>query len=125
VPKLSNRKYLRDLALQRIKRLVRFAEQVRSVEPELANRYGELALAIARKAQLRYPDFLKARVCRRCGAWLVPGFSARVRLRRRGEMKYIAVTCLRCGYVRRYPLKRQEVPPRPWYVFYLRSRRLG
>ena len=109
---------MRDLALQRIKRLVMFAEQVRAVEPELADRYGELALAIARKARLHYPDFLKARVCRRCGAWLVPGVTARVRLRRRGRMKYIAVTCLKCGYVRRYPLKRQKVPPRPWYTFY-------
>uniref|UniRef100_A0A7C4B9N1 Ribonuclease P protein component 4 n=1 Tax=Thermofilum pendens TaxID=2269 RepID=A0A7C4B9N1_THEPE len=114
----SNRKYLRDLALQRIKRLVMFAEQVRTAEPELANRYGELALAIARKAQLHYPDFLKARVCRRCGAWLILGATARVRLRRRGKMKYVAVTCLNCGYVRRYPLKRQKVPPRPWYTFY-------
>ncbi|ABL77966.1 ribonuclease P protein component 4 [Thermofilum pendens] len=109
---------IRDLARQRIKRLLEFAAKVYRVEPRLADRYGELSLLIAKKARLHYPDFLKARVCRKCGAFLVVGFSARVRVKNRGKMKYIAVTCLRCGYTRRYPLKRSAVPPKPWYVLY-------
>ncbi|MCC6004888.1 MAG: hypothetical protein LM590_11165 [Thermofilum sp.] len=109
---------LKDLAWQRIARLLELAEKIYPVEPELANRYGELALAISKKAQMPYPDFLKAKVCRKCGAFLVPGKTMRVRVRNRGNMKYIAITCLRCGYVRRYPLNRKNVPPKPWYVLY-------
>lgn len=108
---------IRELALERIKRLIKLAEQIRHVEPELADRYGSLALMIARKAQIGYPDFLKARVCRRCGAWLAPGSGARVRVKARGKMKYIAVTCVKCGYTRRYPLKRERVP-KPWFYLY-------
>lgn len=119
---MVKRNALKDLALQRIRRLLDFASTVYRVEPSLADRYGEIALAIARKARLRYPDFLKARVCRRCGAFLVPGFSSRVRVKNRGKMKYIAVTCMKCGYTRRYPLGRRRVPPRPWYTFYRRGR---
>lgn len=113
----GEQRYIKDLALQRIERLIRLAEQIRAVEPELANRYGELALTIARKAQVHYPEFLKARVCRRCGSWLAPGTGARVRVKARGKMKYIAVTCLRCGYTRRYPLGRGG-EPKPWYYLY-------
>lgn len=111
------RDYIRELALERIKRLVNLAEQVKHTEPELANRYGALALMLARKARMHYPNFLKARVCRRCGAWLTPGVGGRVRVKARGKMKYIAVTCLKCGYTRRYPLKREELP-KPWYWLY-------
>ncbi len=114
------RRYLQDLALQRIRRLIELGERIKAVEPELANRYGELALAIARKAQLPYPNFLKARVCRRCGSWLTPGTGARVRVKARGKMKYVAVTCLRCGYTRRYPLGRGG-EPKPWYFLYVRE----
>ncbi|QOJ78192.1 ribonuclease P [Infirmifilum lucidum] len=117
---MRRRDEIKDLALQRISRLLELASKVYKVEPGLADRYGELALAIARKAQIKYPDFLKARVCRRCGAFLVPGKSVRVRVKNRGKMKYISVTCLKCGYTRRYPLNRRKVPPRPWYVFYRR-----
>ncbi|MEM1516661.1 MAG: hypothetical protein QXW88_04000 [Thermofilum sp.] len=115
------RDYVRELALERIRRLIRLAEQIRHVEPELADRYGSLALMLARKAQISYPGFLKARVCRRCGAWLAPGTGARVRVRARGKMKYIAVTCMKCGYTRRYPLRREGVP-KPWCYLYPHGR---
>jgi len=115
---MKRRGELKDLALQRISRLLEFAGKVYVVEPELADRYGELALAIARKARLRYPDFLKARVCRKCGAFLVPGITMRVRVKHKGKMKYIAVTCLKCGYTRRYPLGRNPRLHKPWRILY-------
>lgn len=109
---------IKDLARQRIERLLRFAEMVYPTEPELAHRYGKIAMTICKKAQIPYPDTLKAQVCRKCGSFLVPGETMRVRVKNRGKMKYIAVTCLRCGYVRRYPLKWKDVLPKPWHIFY-------
>ncbi|MGB9709221.1 MAG: ribonuclease P protein component 4 [Infirmifilum sp.] len=112
---------LKDLAFERIERLLEFAEKIHSIEPELADRYGSLAMAIARKARLRYPDFLKSRVCRKCGAFLVPGVTMRVRVKNRGKMKYISVTCLKCGYTRRYPLNwKDRLTRRPWLALYKR-----
>ncbi|MEZ0345058.1 MAG: ribonuclease P [Infirmifilum sp.] len=119
---MRRRDELKDLAYERIERLLEFAAKVYVEEPGLADRYGEIAMAIARKARIRYPETLKARVCRRCGAFLVPGETMRVRVKRRGEMKYVAVTCLKCGYTRRYPLGRDNVH-RPWLTLYKRLRR--
>lgn len=112
---------LKDLAYERIERLLDFAAKVYRLDPSLANRYGELAMAIARKARIRYPDFLKARVCRKCGTFLVPGVTMRVRVKNRGKMKFISVTCMNCGYTRRYPLgRRKTARAKPWLALYRR-----
>ncbi len=109
---------IKDLAYQRILRLLSFAEKIYRQEPELADRYGQLALELSKRARLHYPDVLKAKVCRKCGAFMVLGETQRVRIKKKGKTKLIVVTCLKCGYTRRYPLKGKH-PGKPWKAIYL------
>jgi len=92
---------LRDLARQRIRILLSLADNVVRRDQELARRYVALALRLAAKARLRLPRDVRRRYCRRCKVPLIPGFTARVRIRGRRQ-KHLVVTCLKCGYVRRY-----------------------
>jgi len=117
---------IKDLAYQRINWLLDFAEKVHKIEPSLADRYIEIAFAVAKKARLHYPPRLKAVSCRKCGAYLIPGITARVRVKNRGRYKYLLVTCLKCGYTRRYPLKKNPFySGQPWYPLYKRDRKRG
>lgn len=96
---------LRDLARQRVRILLELADKVIRRDEELARRYVELAFRVAAKARLRLPRGVKRKYCRRCKTPLVLGLTCRVRVKRGcGGLRTI-VTCLRCGFVRRYPLK--------------------
>ncbi|MBS7652655.1 MAG: ribonuclease P [Candidatus Bathyarchaeia archaeon] len=95
-----------EIALQRIERLFCLAEEVYRENPALAQRYVSLARRIAMRARLSLPREFRRRVCRGCGAFLVPGSSSRVRVRQRRE-PHVSITCLRCGRVYRIPLGRR------------------
>ncbi len=90
-----------DMAEQRIRRLFDLAEQAFPARPDLANRYVEIARRISMRHRASIPPGLKKRVCKKCGAFLVPGGNSRVRL----DGKNAIVTCLECGALRRYPYK--------------------
>lgn len=102
-----NRTHVRDLARQRIERLFALANQAVKSDPGLANRYVELALKISMRTRVRITRELKRTVCRRCNAFLYPGITSRVRVRAR-RSPHVSVTCLNCGTVRRYLLKRNS-----------------
>jgi len=103
---LRNASLVKDLARQRIDRLFRMAFESVGTRPDLSDRYVEMACNISRRTRVRIPRRWKRFVCRSCGSFLYPGVSARVRIRekRRG---YLAVTCLRCKSLRRYPLAKR------------------
>lgn len=100
-----SRRRVDEVALQRIERLFSLAEEVYREEPALAQRYVDLARRVAMRAQLSLPREFRRRVCRGCGAFLVPGWSSRVRVRQRRE-PHVSITCLRCGRTYRIPLGR-------------------
>ncbi len=112
------KRIIKDLALQRILRLLSLAEKIHDKEPALADRYGQLAMALARRARLGYPDILKIKVCRKCGSYMVLGKTQQVRIKRQGKTKIIVVKCLKCGYTRRYHLTGKH-PGKPWKAIYL------
>ncbi len=99
---MSRRRFVEDIALQRIRLLFEMAHEVVRRDRDLARRYVELALRISKRARVRVPRELKRRYCKRCLAYLVPGLNARVRLRN-NRMPHVVITCLECGYVRRIP----------------------
>lgn len=88
------------LARERIEILFREAEALHGIDPSLSDRCVAIARRIAEKHRVRIPRQLRRRFCRRCGAFLVPGVSSRVRIYR-GR---VIVTCLRCGNIRRFRL---------------------
>lgn len=91
-----------DIAVQRIERLFELAQAAaREDRDERSARYTQLARIIGMRYRVRIPRPLKVWLCKGCYALLIPGKTARVRLR--GE--YIATTCLRCGRIMRRPYK--------------------
>jgi ribonuclease P protein subunit RPR2 len=90
-----------DMAGQRIKRLFELAEKAYPERPDLANRYVEIARRISMRHRVSIPRGLKKRICKKCGAFLVPGENSRVRL----DGKNVIITCLECDAIKRYPYK--------------------
>jgi ribonuclease P protein subunit RPR2 len=96
----KNRKTgIRDIATSRIKRLFELADEFFELDPNLSKRYVLLARKIGMRHRVRIPAELKRRVCKGCGAFLVPGANCRVRIR---DYR-IVTTCLECGRQIRRP----------------------
>lgn len=89
-----------NVARERIERLFELAGEVHDENPERAKRYVERAREIAQKERVRMPAHLKRRFCDECGAYLVPGKNARVRLR--SAKDHVVIRCLKCGATARY-----------------------
>jgi ribonuclease P protein subunit RPR2 len=89
-----------SVARERVERLFELADEVHEEDPERAARYVERAREIAKSERVRLPSHLKRRYCDSCGAYLVPGKNARVRLR--SDRGHVSVRCLECGATERY-----------------------
>ncbi len=99
----------REAAVRSIAALYREAvEALRRGDVELARRLTREAEEVRRAARLRKPRFLRFGVCRNCGAPLVPGLSARVRLHPGRRITRVSVTCLICGYVFRMHVRKRR-----------------
>ena len=93
---------LRDLVVQRIKILYDEAENaVRRGEKHYAKTLTNLIRRLSQRNRVRIPRRIKRGICKKCGIPLIPGLTARVRLRRQGKTTYIVVTCLECGWIHR------------------------
>ncbi|MEM2136529.1 MAG: ribonuclease P [Candidatus Methanomethylicia archaeon] len=94
----------REIARERIERLFRLAEEVFHENPEMADRYVELARRISMKARVRISVKWRRRFCHKCYSFLVPGVNCHVRVRSR-RSKHIVITCHKCGNRMRYLIK--------------------
>ncbi|HET6405529.1 MAG TPA: ribonuclease P [Candidatus Thermoplasmatota archaeon] len=100
-----NKRAERDIARERVHRLVELAEKALAAQrPDRAARYGELAWRVKTTYQLRQTP-IDGRRCRRCGAFLSAATS-RVRIRDGVRI----TTCLSCGGIRRRPLRGRRAP---------------
>lgn len=85
--------------------LIDMAEQiVKEGDIELARRYVRLALTYSSKFRFKLPLIYKRKICRKCFVPLIPGLTER----RRIKNKVIVRTCIYCGWVRRYPVKKTD-----------------
>lgn len=95
----------RRIARERIERLFQLAEaSAKEGRLDRAARYATLARKVGMKHVVPLAREHRRRVCRACGAYLLPGRTARVRAR---EGK-LAITCLGCGAVRRFGYRREQ-----------------
>ncbi|MEM2739392.1 MAG: ribonuclease P protein component 4 [Candidatus Bathyarchaeia archaeon] len=95
----------RGIALERIERLFELALKYFEKNPEIADRYVEVARRISMKAKVRIPKTYKRYfVCRGCKRLMVPGYTCRIRIRSEGSPRII-ITCLRCGAIKRIPIR--------------------
>jgi len=98
---VRNVNQIRAIAQQHIAHLFCMAEVASHDRLDLTDRYVEMAVRIARRTRVHIPAHMKRRFCRSCGAYLVPGKTARVRINQR-RSTHLTVTCLRCGRIARY-----------------------
>ncbi len=99
--KRRNKGEERDIAVRRLDTLLAAARtERRGGRPDLAERYGKVALAVAQKYQTGLDARHKAELCRKCGA-VASSETKRVRV----VASRIVSTCLVCGAVRRQPLE--------------------
>jgi len=95
------------IAIERIKTLFKRAEEAFPSDPNLAQRYVNLARKIAMRTRLSLPIEMRRRVCRYCITFLVPGANSRIRIKQRRE-PHVAITCLKCGETTRIPIRRRN-----------------
>ncbi len=95
----QRKKYMQRIARERIEILYELAreEAIRGDE-ELAKRYIEHMVKLSRKYNVRIPKEMKRHFCKKCYTFLIPGKTARVRLKK-GK---VVIKCLRCGSYKRY-----------------------
>lgn len=92
----------REIAHQRIVRLLKMADEIYRNDRELALAYGDLARRIAMRYRVRIPKEFKWRFCKHCKKFLHPGVNMRVRVRSK-RMPHIVLKCGECGYISRRP----------------------
>jgi len=96
-----------EIARERMEILFKLAREVFSQDQSLAKRYIEIARKIGMKCGVRLPRQYKQFVCKDCGSLLVPGVNCRVRIRSKGGTR-VVVTCLVCGFPKRFPASREK-----------------
>lgn len=100
---------IRRIALERVARLMEFAERHGYERPKLAREAVLQAMRIARKARVRIPYRYRRLFCRKCGTPFLTHDAFRVRVRAR-RTTHVVITCLRCGHIRRIPALREKRP---------------
>ncbi|MCL6579475.1 MAG: ribonuclease P [Candidatus Bathyarchaeota archaeon] len=98
---------IRRIATQRIQTLFRLAKETFHEDPQLAQRYVNLARKIAMAAKTHLPTEYKRQICRHCKSFILPGVNCRVRIKQQRE-PHLVITCLNCGNQMRIPLKRKK-----------------
>jgi len=97
-------RWVRELALKRAKELLKLAEN--EEKQTRKDRYADLARKTAQKYKVRLPDVYRRRICRKCGALLIPGKTLTVRVSSR--TRTVIYVCRRCGNIRRYGYSREK-----------------
>jgi ribonuclease P protein subunit RPR2 len=97
------------IALKRVHTLFGLAKETIHEDPELAQRYVQIARKIAMRTKLRLPKEYRSLICRHCKSFILPGVNCRVRIQQRRE-PHMVITCLNCGKHTRIPLKGEENP---------------
>jgi len=103
--KHRKRAIITDIAKERIIRLLKMAYETFTFDRKLAKRYIEIACKISMKCKVRIPRKWRRWICKKCKTLLLPGVNCRVRIRQR-RTTHIAVTCLECGHIKRYIIRK-------------------
>ncbi len=96
-----------DLVRQRMTILYNLAcNAARQGDLEYARRLGLLIRRLHLGTRVKPPRYIKRGLCRHCYTPLIPGLTARVRLRTQGRrFSYKVIVCKVCGWIHRYPYK--------------------
>jgi len=89
------------LARGRIELLFAEAAKLFPTHPERADRYVALARRLGMRYTVRVPKTYRLNYCRQCNSFLKVGVNARIRTR--SDTKAVVFTCMKCGWIRRFP----------------------
>jgi len=95
---------IRDLVAERMQILIKNALTNARSNPKLAERQASLAKRLSTKYRVRMPYELRINFCKKCKKFIVPGFTARIRLGR-SAVKSIRITCRFCDHTYRKIIK--------------------
>jgi ribonuclease P protein subunit RPR2 len=98
----------RRIALERISILFRLASEHAKKNPELSNRYVNLARKISMRLRVSIPTELRRRFCKHCHHYLLQGKNCRVRL----SGGHVTYYCLDCRKFMRFPYLREHTAKR-------------
>jgi ribonuclease P protein subunit RPR2 len=91
------------IARERIEKLFTLAEKTAlGGDRERSRKYVLLARRLGMKLDI--PVGHRKQFCRECSSYLLPGRNCRVRI----SGKRLAITCLECGKISRFPLSRRQ-----------------
>lgn len=96
---------IKDLLIERMEILIKNAMSNAKSNPELAERQATLAKRLCTKYRIRMPYELRVNYCKKCKKFIVPGFTARVRIGR-SNVKSIRITCSFCNHTYRKIIKK-------------------
>ncbi|WP_292461227.1 ribonuclease P protein component 4 [Methanothermococcus sp.] len=106
----KNIKKIKNIALERIDILMNLAEEeAKKNRMDRAKRYAELSKKISMKMRMPFPKKWKRRICKKCGAFLIFGKNARVRIKSNKYPPHIIITCLDCGNAIKIPMIREKI----------------
>lgn len=103
-PSLGRGESDKQIASERMRILLKVAQETFREDPALAQRYVRLAKEIGMRYKVRIPTAFRHMTCRHCKSLIIPGVNARVRLQRRREA-HVVITCFECGGHMRIPTK--------------------
>ncbi len=92
---------IQQVARERIVTLFEQASTAFTRTPERSHRYVQMALRLAAKAGIRFPQEYRRSYCRTCKHYLRSGNNATIRTRQ-GKL---IVSCFNCGHHRRLVLQ--------------------
>ncbi|MEM4662453.1 MAG: ribonuclease P [Candidatus Diapherotrites archaeon] len=102
--KISMKEEMRIVALNRIHKLFEQAEKNFTQRPDRSKRYVELARKIAMRHNIKFDVKLKKKFCKKCGAYLVIGKNAKIRV----SGRLLKITCCECNFTRKIGLKEKK-----------------
>ena len=95
-----NKFIFRDIAKDRIDRLLSLAEEKAHTDPDLSRQYVSIAIRMGTRCRVRIPRKWKWRICKGCHALLCPGLNCTVRVRPKRQL-HLVTRCLLCGRISR------------------------
>ncbi|MCP4760879.1 MAG: hypothetical protein GY870_03795 [archaeon] len=100
---------IRSIANERIDYLMNRAIEIYSLNPDLANRYVEIARKYSMSLKVNIPQNFKKLICHNCKKLMIPGVSSRNRIqsRKKRGSRYV-ITCLNCNHKIHIYYKRKD-----------------
>ena len=94
----KGKKELQEIAKKRIENLINFVIDHNEVKYEDRKKVLELCFKVWKKYNLRkFPIFKRYFYCNNCKKVIIPGETAKIRIRGGKRMKYITIKCLNCN----------------------------